>query len=144
MTGVCSTRNVQLTRSLGSDFVIDYTMQDFTRSDKKYDLIFDTVGKTSMKACMKLLTPKGKYLLTDFGFSHMVAAFISLFSSRKVIISSSNFHWKREDLMFLKEIAEKGYFRPVIDKAFPLEKIVDAHTYVERGHKVGNVPISVR
>ncbi len=144
VTGVCSTRNVQLIRSLGSDSVIDYTMQDFTRNDKKYDLIFDTVGKTSMKACMKLLTPKGKYLLTDFGFSHIVAAFTSLFSSRKVIISSSNFHWKREDLMFLKEIAEKGYFRPVIDKAFPLEKIVDAHTYVGRGHKVGNVPISVR
>lgn len=144
VTGVCSTKNVELVKSIGADFVIDYTRQDFTRNGEKYDLIFDTVGKISMRACLKLLKPKGKYLLTDFGFSHILAAiFTSLFRSRKVIIASSNFYWKKEDLIFLKEIAEKGCFKPVIDKIFSLEKIVDAHKHVELGHKVGNVAISV-
>ena len=144
VTGVCSTKNMKLVKSIGADFVIDYTVQDFTRSDEKYDLIFDTVGKTSMEKCKNLLKPKGKYLLTEFGFSHILAAiFTSLFKSRKVIVASSNFYWKKDDLAFLKEIAEKGNFKPVIDMVFPLEKIVDAHKYVELGHKVGNVAISV-
>lgn len=145
VTGVCSSKNIALVESIGADFMIDYTKQDFTQTDKKYDLIFDTVGKTSMKECMNLLKPKGKYLLTEFGFSHIFASiFTSLFKSRKVIVASSNFYWEKEDLNFLKEIAEKGYFKPVIDKTFSLEKIVDAHKFVELGHKVGNVAISVK
>jgi len=145
VTGVCSTKNIALVKSIGADFVIDYTKQDFTQNDEKYDLIFDTIGKTSMKECMNLLKQRGKYLLTEFGLPHILAAiFTSLFKSRKVIVASSNFYWKKEDLVFLKEIAEKGYFKPVIDKTFPLEKIVDAHKYVELGHKIGNVAISVK
>jgi NADPH:quinone reductase-like Zn-dependent oxidoreductase len=145
VTGVCSTKNIALVKSIGADSVIDYTKQSFVQNDKRYDLIFDTVGKTSMKACMNLLKPKGKYLLTEFGFPHILASiFTSLFKSKKVIIASSNFYWKKEDLVFLKEIVEKGFFKPVIDKTFPLEKIIDAHKYVELGHKVGNVAISVK
>lgn len=145
VTGVCSTKNLELVKSIGADFVVDYTTQDFTLTDERYDLLFDTVGKTAMKACMKLLKPKGRYLRSEFGFPHIfVAIFTALFRSRKVIVASSNFYWKKEDLLFLKEIAEKGHFRPVIDKTFTLEKIVDAHKYVELGHKVGNVAISVQ
>ncbi len=145
VTGVCSTKNLALVKSIGADFVIDYSRQDFTQNDKKYDLIFDTVGKTSMRECMNLLKPKGRYLRTEFGFSHILASiFTSLFNSKKVIVASSNFYWKKEDLAFLKKIVETGRFKPVIDTIFPLENIVDAHQYVELGHKVGNVAISVR
>ncbi|MEM8965030.1 MAG: NAD(P)-dependent alcohol dehydrogenase [Bacteroidota bacterium] len=145
ITGVCSTKNVEFVKSIGADVVIDYTKQDFTQSDEKYDLIFDTIGKTFMKKCMNLLKPKGKYMLTEFGLTHILAAiFTFLFKNRKIIVASSNFYWKKEDLIFLKEIAEKGYLKPVVDKSFPLEKIVDAHKYVELGHKVGNVAISVK
>lgn len=145
VTGVCSTKNIELVSSIGADIVIDYSCQDFTQKHEKYDLLFDTVGKTSMKECLELLKPKGRYLITDFGFSHILASiFTSLFKSKKIIVVSSNFYWKKEDLNFLKEIAEKGYFKPVIDKVFSLEKIVDAHKYVELGRKVGNVAISVK
>ncbi len=144
VTGVCSTKNLTMVKSIGADSVIDYMKQDFTQSNEKYDLIFDTVGKTTMKSCMNLLKPKGKYLLTEFGVQHIFASiFSSLFKSRKVIVVSSNFYWKKEDLIFLKEIAEKGCFNPVVDKVFPLKEIVNAHKYVELGHKVGNVAISV-
>ena len=145
VTGVCSKKNIALVKSIGADLVIDYTQEDFTKSNKKYDLIFDTVGKTNMKKCMKLLKPKGRYLLTEFSFSHIIAAFFtSMFKSRKVIVISSNFYWKKEDLSFLKVIVEKGYIKPIIDTVYPLEKIIDAHKYVELGRKVGNVAISVR
>lgn len=145
VTGVCSTKNIKRVQSIGADFVIDYTKEDFTRNGEKFDMIFDTVGKTSMKECMKLLKPKGKYLLTEFGFPHVLAAiYTSLFKSKKVIVASSNFYWKKEDLGLFKEIAEKGFFKPVVDKIFPLERIVEAHKYVELGHKVGNVAITIK
>jgi len=145
VTGVCSTKNLSLVESIGADYVIDRTKQDFTLSSKKYDLIFDTVGKTSMKKCMDLLSTNGKYLLTEFGVSDIYYAVLtSLFSRKKVIVASSNFYWTNEDLIFLKEITEGGYFKPVIDKIFPLENIIDAHKYVELGQKVGNVAISVK
>ncbi|MBN7813708.1 NAD(P)-dependent alcohol dehydrogenase [Algoriphagus sp. H41] len=145
VTGVCSTKNIELVSSIGADIVIDYTCQDFTQTEEKYDLLFDTVGKTSMKECLKLLRPKGRYLLTEFGFSHILASiFTSLFKSKKVMVVSSNFYWKNEDLELFIEIAEKGFFKPVIDKTFPLERIIEAHKYVELGHKAGNVAISIK
>ncbi|MEQ8413004.1 MAG: NAD(P)-dependent alcohol dehydrogenase [Imperialibacter sp.] len=144
VTGVCSTKNLALVKSIGADEVIDYTKEDFTTSGKQYDLIFDTIGKTSMKACMNLLTPKGKYLLTEFGLRHMLAAmYSSVFKRKKVVIASSNFYWKKEDMVFLKELAEKGHYKPVVDRSFPLADIAEAHTYVASGRKVGNVAVVV-
>ncbi|MBK6263846.1 NAD(P)-dependent alcohol dehydrogenase [Marivirga sp. S37H4] len=144
VTGICSTRNMELVKSIGADHVIDYSKDDFTKAHKNYDIIFDTVGKTSMKECIRLLKPNGKYLLTDFNLSHILASLYTfLFKNKKVIVASSNFYWKKEDLIFLKDITEKGLFTPVIDKCFQLEEIAEAHRYVESGHKVGNVAISV-
>jgi NADPH:quinone reductase-like Zn-dependent oxidoreductase len=144
VTGVCSTKNIELVKSLGADHVIDYTKEDFTKSNDKYDIIFDTIGKTHMKPCMKMLKPNGKYILTEFGISHMLAAiYTSVFKSKKVMVAASNLYWTREDLIFLKTLAEKGLFTPVIDKCFRLDEIVKAHRYVESVHKVGNVAILV-
>ena len=85
VTGVCSTKNMKLVSSIGADIVIDYTCQDFTQTEEKYDLLFDTIGKTSMNECLKLLRPKGRYILTEFGFSHILASiFPSLFKIKKV------------------------------------------------------------
>ncbi|MBX3240075.1 MAG: NAD(P)-dependent alcohol dehydrogenase [Chitinophagaceae bacterium] len=145
VTGVCSTRNVELVKSIGADYVIDYTKENFADRNETYDVIFDTIGKTSMKGCMNLLSPKGKYLLTEFGISHILTAlYTSLFRSKKVIVTASNMYWKREDLTLLKELAENGHFKPVLDRSFRLDEIVEAHKYVETGRKVGNVAVSVR
>jgi len=144
VTGVCSTRNLEVVRSIGADHVIDYTCQDFLKGNKKYDIIFDTVGKTSMKDCMSRIEPNGKYLITDFGLSHVLTALYTSFLKRKkVIVASSNFHWKQEDLALFKHMAEQGRYLPVIDKTFTLETIADAHKYVESGRKVGNVAVRV-
>lgn len=145
VTGVCSTKNIDLVRALGADVVFDYTCQDFFQIDQKYDILFDTVGKTSFNHCLKLLKSKGRYLVTEFGISHILASMIyPLLMNKRVVVASSNFYWKKGDLKFLKEITEKGHLNPVIDRTYPLESIVDAHKYVELGHKVGNVAISVR
>lgn len=142
---VCSTRNINLVKSIGADEIIDYTQEDFTQRSEKFDIIFDTTGKTSMKDCMKLLTPRGKYLLTEFGISHIFTAiYTSLFRSKKVITLASNMYWREEDLIFLKELAEKEHFKPVLDRIFRLEEMVEAHKYVETGRKAGNVVVSVQ
>jgi NADPH:quinone reductase-like Zn-dependent oxidoreductase len=144
VTGVCSAKNIELVKSIGANQVIDYTKEDFTQSKETYDIIFDTVGKTSIKKCMNLLKPNGRFLLTEFGLSHILSAiYTSLFRDKKVIVAASNFYWKRAHLIFLKEIVEKEYFKPVIDKCFTLEKIIEAHKYVESGRKVGNVAVLV-
>ncbi|MEQ9218176.1 MAG: NAD(P)-dependent alcohol dehydrogenase [Cyclobacteriaceae bacterium] len=144
VTGVCSTRNLDMVRSLGADMVVDYTREDFTNQDVRYNIIFDTVGKTSMTTCMAMLKPKGKYLLTEFGFTHILKAGTTAFSNgKKVIVASSNIYWKKEDLEFMKHLAELGHFKPVIDKVFTLENMAEAHSYVEQGHKAGNVGVSI-
>src|SRR5690606_9817412 len=107
-----------------------------TQGNERYDILFDTVGKTSLKECMPMLKPKGRYLLTEFGLSHILAAiYTSFFKRKKMILAASNFYWEKKDLIFLKELVEKGYFIPVIDRSFPLENMVEAHQYVESGHK---------
>ena len=119
VTGVCSTANVELVESLGADRVIDYTKEDFTEGGEKYDLIFDAVSKSSASKCRKVLNPGGSYIRT------------------------SGPEPKREDLIFLKGLIEEGRMRTVIDRRYPLEQIVEAHRYVDEGHKVGNVVITV-
>ena len=119
VTGVCSTANLELVTSLGADHVIDYTKEDFTQSEKQYDLIFDTVSMSSKSECQKILAPNGRYIRT------------------------SGPNPKREDLLFLKNIIEAGKMKTVIDRRYSLDEIVEAHRYVEKGHKKGNVIINV-
>jgi NADPH:quinone reductase-like Zn-dependent oxidoreductase len=122
VNGVCSTTNIELVKSLGADTVIDYTKEDFTTREDLYDFIFNSVGKRKAKLqCERVLTPNGKYITVDDG--------------------SPKLH--REELILLKELVEAGKIKAVIDRCYPLEAIVEAHKYVETGHKKGNVVISV-
>lgn len=142
VTGVCSTANAEWVKSLGADRVIDYTREDFTRSGEAYDVIFDTVGKSSFARCKGSLTNHGRYLLTTGGLIHYVLTlWTSLTGGRKVIYAMSID--KTEALVFLKGLIEAGKIKPVIDRRYPLEQMVEAHRYVDTGHKKGNVVITV-
>ena len=120
VTAVCSTTNVDLVKSIGADNIVDYTREDFTKTETRFDVIFDAVGKISRSACKKLLKPKGAY--------------VSATGSPKE---------KPNDLLFLKELIESGKLKTVIDRRYTLEQIREAHVYVEKFHKRGNVVINV-
>ncbi len=139
VTGVCSTTNLGLVKSLGADKVIDYTKEDFSISGETYDIIFDTVGKSSFSDCKRSLKKKGFYLEVVLKVSHLVRG---LWSSIKVMFGGAT--EKKEDLIFLKELIEAGKLKSVIDRRYPLEQIVEAHRYVDKGHKKGNVVIILR
>ncbi len=142
VTGVCSTRNLDMVRLIGAEHVIDYTKEDFTKKGPIYDVIFDVIGKSSFSNSLRSLKPDGIYILANPRLSQMVRGPLnSIKSSKKVIIGAAN--PKTEDLIFLKELIEKEKIKTVIDKCYPLEQIADAHRYVENGHKKGNVVIKV-
>lgn len=144
VTGVCSTANLALIKSLGADKVIDYTKIDFTQGSETYDVIFDTVGHSNLSRGKKLLNPKGRYLLTEFGGREILEMlWTSVAGSRKVIGAASNMYWKTNDLFFLGELAQAGKLKSVIDKSYPLEQVAEAHRYVETGRKKGNVVVEV-
>ena len=141
VTGVSSTTNLELVKSLGADRVIDYTKEDFSRSGVTYDVIFDTVGKSSFSGCMRSLKNEGIYLQTVAAPALSVRMrWASMTSSKKLIGGTAT--PKTENLIFLKELMEAGKIKVVIDKRYPLEQIVEAHRYVEAGHKKGNVVIT--
>jgi NADPH:quinone reductase-like Zn-dependent oxidoreductase len=143
VTGVCSTMNVELVKSLGADKVIDYTSEDFTRNGETYDIIFDTAGKSSFSRCKGSLNENGRYLITTGNLLaiYLQALWTSMIGGRRLIAGMSI--EKTESLTFLKELIESGIIKPVIDKGYPLEQIAQAHEYVEKGHKKGNVVITV-
>jgi len=139
VTGVCSTTNLELVKSLGADKVIDYTKEDFTKSGQTYDIIFDTVGKSSFSRCKSSLKQRGVYLKTF----PTLAILTSKIGSKKAIWLPTGLMEKAEDLVFLKELIEAGKIKAVIDRRYPLEQIAEAHSYVDTGHKKGNVVITV-
>jgi 2-desacetyl-2-hydroxyethyl bacteriochlorophyllide A dehydrogenase len=143
VTGVSSTANLELVRSLGADKVIDYTNEDFSQSGETYDIIFDTVGKSPFSGSVSSLNKNGYYLrAVHMTLSPLVRGlWVSLTSGRKVIGGVAG--EKTEGLVFLKELIEAGKLKPVIDRTYPLEEMAEAHRYVETGHKRGNVVITV-
>ena len=145
VTGVCSTANLELVKSLGADGVIDYTKEDFARSGETYDIIFDTVGKTSFSRCRGALAPKGVFLEAGIGLSVLPMVLItSVLGGRKAVIAATGLRpagEKIKDLDFLRELIEAGKFKAVVDRTYTLEQIVDAHRYVDTGRKKGNVVI---
>jgi NADPH:quinone reductase-like Zn-dependent oxidoreductase len=145
VTGVCSTANVDLVKSLGADVVIDYKKEDFTKSGQTYDIVFDTVGKSSFSRCKDVLKPGGIYLttvITPAILGQML--WTAKFGSKKaqiVFAGLRSVSEKNEDLAFFLELVAAGALKPVIDRCYPLEQIAEAHRYVDQGHKKGNVVI---
>jgi NADPH:quinone reductase-like Zn-dependent oxidoreductase len=147
VTGVCSTTNLELVKSLGADLVVDYTQEDFTQSDQTYDIIFDAVGKSSFSSCRRLLKPRGIFLTTVPTLEAARQMLRTWFTfGQKVRLMATALRPSRakiKELIFLKEIIEAGKMRAVIDRRYPLEQIAEAHRYVEKGHKKGNVMITI-
>ena len=145
VTAVCDTANIEVVRGLGADRVIDYTAEDFTKDAQAYDMVFDAVGKSSFGRCRRLLKPGGIYVSSDLGplsQNPVLALVTPLFRGRKVM-----FPVPQNDpgmVRYFKELIESGKFRPLIDRRYPLDRIVEAYRYVETGQKIGNVVISVQ
>jgi NADPH:quinone reductase-like Zn-dependent oxidoreductase len=144
VTGICSTTNVAMVKSLGADKVIDYTNEDFNKNGETYDIIFDAVGKSPFSGCIKSLKKNGYYLrIVHMSLSPvLLGLWISMTSSKKVI--GGGISETAADLIFLNSLIEAGQLKPVIDRSYPLEEISEAHGYVEKGHKKGNVVITVQ
>lgn len=145
VTGVCSTSNIEFVRSLGADRVIDYTKEDFTKSGEQWDMIFDiVVGKTSFSRNKKSLHPNGTYLAVAGGLNEMLMMlWTSIRRGKKVLFGGGTSCERKENLEFLKQLIEDGKLKPVLDRSFTLEQVVDAHRYVESGHKKGNIAIRI-
>jgi NADPH:quinone reductase-like Zn-dependent oxidoreductase len=141
VTAVCRIEQAALMRSLGAERIIDYTKQDFTKDDERYDMILDAVGKTSFVKCKKLMKKNGIFGSSNGAINFLWILVTPLFGGKKVV-----FHFStrvNEALEFIKGLIEKGKFVPVIDRKYPLEKIAEAYTYVASGQKIGNVIITM-
>ena len=142
VTGVCSTKNLDLVRSLGADEVVDYTREDFTKNGETYDVIFDAVGKHSFKRCRGSLKRGGSYLATD-GFANLILALWTARIGDKKVVFSIPPRYTKQDVRFLKELIEAGTYRAVIDRRYPMEQVIEAARYVETERKTGNVVLTV-
>ena len=144
VTAVCGTDHLGLVKSLGADKVIDYTAEDFTQDNQRYDVVLDSVGKSSFSHCRRLLKPRGIYISSELGplaQNPFLALIATLHGGKKVM-----FPIPKHDQPMMRHLAkliESGEFRPVIDRTYPLDQIVDAYRYVEAGQKTGNVVINV-
>jgi NADPH:quinone reductase-like Zn-dependent oxidoreductase len=142
VTAVDSAQKLDMLRSIGADNVIDYTQSDFTKRGETYDVIFDVIGKSPFSGSLKVLRENGCYLLANPKISDMIRGLWgSRTGSKRIIVGAASY--KAEDLMFLKELIEADVIKTVIDRRYPLQDIVQAHTYVQQGHKQGNVIITV-
>lgn len=145
--GVCSTKNIRVVNQLGADDVIDYTTSDFTKGDYRFDVIYDTVGKLSVSDCKNTLTEKGKYLTPVLSIQVLVQSLYSaLFSKKKVLFSATGIRPVKELRPLVQELSDlfmQNKFRVLIDRLYPLQDISKAHAYVDKGHKIGNVVISM-
>lgn len=144
ITAVCNTKNLELVKSLGATHIIDYTKEDFTKMDHKFDFVFDAVGKSSFSKCKPLLKSGGIYMSSELGqMSQNIyyALLTPLFGNKKVVFPFPS--RIKASLLFVKTLLEHGKFQAVIDKKFPLEKITDAYRYVQKGEKTGNVVIMI-
>ena len=145
VTAVCNSKNVELLKSLGADMVIDYQTQDFTKTENKFHFIFDAVGKSSFKQCKPLLTKEGVYISTELGKNAenvFFALTTPIWGGKKVLFPIPTIN--KADVIFLKELVEKGEYKPVIDRHYKLDQIVEAYKYVETGQKTGNVVIRIQ
>ena len=141
VTAVCNTKNVELVRSLGADEVIDYLKDDFTKSDKTYDVVLDAVGKHSFRRSRRVLAESGLYVATDRLYNFPLAWLTKLVGKRKVVFTIER--PKPEHVALLKELIEAGKYRAVVDRTYPLEDVVEATYYVESWQKTGNVVLTV-
>jgi NADPH:quinone reductase-like Zn-dependent oxidoreductase len=144
ITAVCNTSNFELVKSLGADELIDYTKEDFTKTGQLYDVVLDAVGKSSFFKCKKVLKPGGVYFSTELGYlsqNIFLALLTPLFFGKKVRFPIPKD--RKEDIIFFRELIEAGKYKAVIDKTYPLDQIVEAHRYVEKGEKTGNVVITI-
>jgi NADPH:quinone reductase-like Zn-dependent oxidoreductase len=142
VTAVDSTDKLDILRSIGADQVIDYTQEDFSKSSETFYFFLDVVGKISFSGIIRSIKRNGRYLIANPGLSQMIRGrWTSIISSKKVIFGAA--HPKREDLVFLRELIEAGKMKSVIDRLYPLQQIAEAHRYVEKGSKKGNVVITV-
>lgn len=144
VTAVCNTKNVDLVRSLGADVVIDYEREDFTRTGEVYDVIFDAVGKHSFRRCRHSLRPGGVFISTDLGYGWhvpLLALATRLVGSKRVTLPIPKY--TKEDVLHVKALVDAGQYRPVVDRVYPLEQVVEATSYVETGQKTGNVVLTL-
>jgi NADPH:quinone reductase-like Zn-dependent oxidoreductase len=141
VTGVCGSARLEFVQALGADKVIDYTKEDFTRSGETYDLIYDILGKSSFSKCKNSLKQNGRYLLASFKTKQLLQMLATKVSGNKKIICALAME-KPGDLTIIKQLAEEGKIKAIIDKRFPFDKTAEAHRYVEDGYKRGSVVIT--
>lgn len=148
VTAVCSTENIETVKSLGADRVIDYLKEDFTKDSERYSFVFDCVGKSSFFKCFNILEPGGIYISSDLGFMSqniylpiITTVIKPLIKNKKTIFPTPKDI--KKSILLIKKIVEEGKFKALVDRQFPFEEIIDAYKYVEKGHKKGNVVITV-
>ena len=142
VTGVCGTPRVDFVKALGADKVLDYTQEDFTQSGEAYDLIFDILGKSSFGRSKGSLKENGRYLLASFKMKQLFQMLGTKIRGSKKVVCALAFE-KQEDLIFIKELAEAGKIKAIIDRRFPMEQAAEAHRYIEDGHKKGQVILTM-